>query len=254
MEIKNIKKLKSGKYKLELDNKEKFVTYDEVILNHNLLFHKEIDTNLLNTLNIETSYYNIYTKVIKYISTKMRSKKEIINYLKKLEVDEADTNKIIDNLLKIGLINDKYFVKAFIYDKIHLNHYGRLKIKKELVQHDICENIIEEELSNYDNTIFEENLKKLILKKIKNTKYSGYVLKQKILYELENMGYESDLILNVFNNISIPSNIDSDTDKYYKNLSKKYEGNNLITKLKNKLYSKGYSTEEINNAIEKRIG
>ena len=69
MEIKNIKKLKSGKYKLELNNDKKIVTYDEVILNRNLLFNKNIDEDLLNKIEIDTNYYDVYTKVLKYIST-----------------------------------------------------------------------------------------------------------------------------------------------------------------------------------------
>ena len=65
MKIEKIKKLKSGKYKLEIDN-DKIITYDDVILNNNLLFNKEVDEELFNQLNIETRYYDVYNRVIKY--------------------------------------------------------------------------------------------------------------------------------------------------------------------------------------------
>jgi len=63
MKIENIKKLNSGKYKIELDDKNKIITYDDVILKHNLLYHKEVDTDKLNELNIDTKYYDVYNKL-----------------------------------------------------------------------------------------------------------------------------------------------------------------------------------------------
>ena len=251
MEIKNIKKLKSGKYKIELDNSSKILTYDDVIIDNNLLYKKNIDSQLLEEINIETSYYDIYSKVIKYISVKMRSKKEILKYLNKNNVEENEQEKILKDLVKSGLLNDDNFAKAFISDKIYLSNLGRLKIKKELLEHDIEEDTINKILYSYDDSIFEEKLLKLMNKKIKNSKYNGYLLKQKILYEFTNLGYENDLITKVYNNIEINSNIDKDYDKYYNALSKKYSGDELIKKLKNKLYSRGYSLEEINNIVYK---
>lgn len=248
MEIKNIKKLKSSKYKIEIDD-TKITTYDDVIINNNLLYKKHIDNKLLENINIETSYYDIYNKVIKYISIKFRSKKEILEYLNKNKVEENDKNKIIKDLTNAGLLNDENFAKAFISDKIYLSNDGRLKIKKELLEHNINEVIIDKYLYSYEESIFEEKLSKLMTKKIKTSKYNGYLLKQKLFYEFNNLGYENDIITKVYNSIDINSNIDEYFEKYYKSLSKKYSGNDLINKLKNKLYSRGYSIEEINEKI-----
>lgn len=248
MEIKNIKKLKSGKYKIEIDD-TKITTYDDVIINNNLLYKKNIDNKLLENINIETSYYDVYNKVIKYISIKLRSKKEILEYLNKNKIEENDKNKIIKDLTNAGLLNDENFAKAFISDKIYLSNDGRLKIKKELLEHNINEDIIDKYLYSYEESIFEEKLSKLMTKKIKTSKYNGYLLKQKLFYEFNNLGYENDIITKVYNSIDINSNIDEYFEKYYNSLSKKYSGNELINKLKNKLYSRGYSIEEINEKI-----
>ena len=86
-------------------------------------------------------------------------------------------------------------------------------------------------------------------KKIKNSKYNGYLLKQKIFYEFNNLGYENELISKVYDSIDIISNINKDFDKYYNILSKKYNGAELKNKLKNKLYSRGYSIDDINSII-----
>ena len=246
MEIKKIKKLKSGKYKLQLDNDQKVITYDEVILNHHLLYDKNINSEVLNQIQIDTDYYDIYSKVLNYISTRMRSKKEILEYLNKRGVDEIDSNKILDNLVKLNLINDEAFAKAYIADKIYLSRYGKNKIRKELLEHNIDEAVIENILNSYEKDVWKQNLKSLIEKKIKNTSYSGYILKQKMIYEFGNQGYEKDMIQEVLEEVSLPDHLQKDYDKIYQQLSKKYVGEALRNKIKSKLYAKGYSLDEIN--------
>ena len=96
MKIEKIKKLNSGKYKIELDDKNKIITYDDVILKHNLLFNKDIDSSKLNELNIDTKYYDIYNKCVKYISVRIRSIYEIKEYLRKKEIEESLIDLTID--------------------------------------------------------------------------------------------------------------------------------------------------------------
>lgn len=254
MKIEKIKKLKSGKYKLEIDD-NKIITYDDVILKNNLLFNKEVDENLLNELNIETRYYDIYTRVVKYITTKMRSELEIKKYLNKLNVDEIDQMKIVEDLTNIGLINDNNYVKAFVSDKIHLSSNGRLKIKKDLLEHNIDENIIELELNKYDNEVFIEKINKIIDKKIRTNKNSMFILKGKLYQELTNLGYEKDLIMSCLDNISVNDNknIEKEASVIYNKLIKKCSEEEALQKLKSKLYQKGFKMDDINEIIKRIV-
>lgn len=254
MKIEKIKKLKSGKYKLEIDD-NKIITYDDVILKNNLLFNKEVDEELLNELNIETRYYDVYNRVVKYITTKMRSNLEIKKYLNKLNVDEIDQEKIINDLTKIGLINDNNYVKAFISDKIHLSNNGRLKIKKELLEHNIDEDVIDLELSKYEDDIFIEKINKIIDKKIRTNKNSIFILKGKLYQELTNLGYEKELISSCIENININDNknIEKEAISIYNKLIKKYELEEVQQKLKSKLYQKGFKMDDINETIKRIV-
>lgn len=249
MKIEKITKTKSGKYILELDNKEKIKTYDEVILNNNLLFNKEISSELLNQINKENIYYDAYNKVLKFISTKMRSEVEINKYLDKLEVINKD--EIINKLRSINLINDNAFLKAYIYDKFNLSLNGPYKIKKELLDHNIDGNLIDEELNKY-NDLLSGRINKLITKKLKVNKKSVYMFKQKIVIDLIDLGYSKDMIIEELDkfNLDESNNIKKDYDVLYKKLSKKYQNNELKFQIKNKLFSKGYSIDNINEVIE----
>lgn len=245
MKIDKIKK--SGKkYKIVFEDGTEIKTFDDVIINYNLLYHKEIDDVLLNKILKDNAYYEVYNKVLNLISKKIRSEKEINEFLDKYDVDK---NKIITKLKSINLINDKLFAKAYISDKINLSNEGVDKIKNDLLKHNIDLNIIEEELSKIDEDLIDKKIIKLINKRTKNSKYTGIKLKYKIVNELINLGYDKYKIIEIYDSLDIKNDnlIVKEYNKLYKQLSKKYSSKELEYKINAKLYNKGFTSEEINN-------
>lgn len=240
-----------NKYKVVLENNETLLLHEEVILKHNLLLSKKIDDSLLNKIIDDNKYYELYNKCIKKISIRLRSEKEIIDFLK-LETDLITTNKIIEKLKTNKFINDLNFIKCYINDKINFSNDGPYKIKDNLLNYNIETDLIDKELSFIDSNVFYNKAKKLIDKKIKtNKKDSTYVLKQKIKKYLFELGYDYNLYEDLINKINV-SNIENVFEIMYRKLKIKYNDKELINKLKTKLYQKGYSMEEINNIIEKK--
>lgn len=250
MKIEGVKKTKSGKYKITFDNNESISTYDDVILNNGLLFKKEVDSDLLDKLNIETSYYDIYNKTIKFISRKLRSEKEVKLFLDKQNVTSSDKKKILNKLKAIRLINDAFFANAYCQDRMNLSSDGPYKIKSELVKNDIDEDTINEVMSKIDENIVYEKLTKLIIKKINsNHTKSNYMLKQKIVGDMINLGYSKEMIVEIIDN-NLKSNkgvIENEYRKIYRKLEKKYEGEELERQIRLKLIQKGFSSDDINN-------
>ena len=252
MKIQKIKKLKSGKYKLELEDGTSIQLYDEVILNHNLLFHKEIDSELFSQIDKENSYYYNYYKVLKYVLYKMRSRYEIEEYMTKQDISIEDQNKILEKLEKNNLLNDSLFIKSFISDKVHLSNDGPNKIKNELLKYKMKESEIEEILQEYDDKIFEEKIEKLIQKKMAcNKTKSIFAMKQKLLNYLINLGYDYDSIIQKLDHMKGDNNliIKKEYDRLFRKLYKKYEGEELKYQIKNRLYQKGFSSDDINQII-----
>ena len=236
MLVTKIEKLKNNKYKIIIDD-EKIITFDNVILDNNLLYKKTVDKELYNKIIEDTEFYNVYNLVVKYILKKRRSEKEINEYLKKYNLG-SKKDLIISKLKSINLINDIGFCKAYINDNIYLSKKGINKIKEELLSHNISLNIIEEELNNIDNSLLDDKLNKLIIKKINsNHKYSNLFLKQKIVNA--NIG-EENLIL------------EKEFEKLYIKLSKKYNNLELYKNIKSKLLYKGFNINDINDLIEKK--
>lgn len=256
MKVEKIKKLASGKYKIELDDKNKIITYDDVILKHHLLFDKNINSSTLDNISADTAYYEAYNKTINYIYTKMRSLKEINTYLNKFSLTDKEKKEIITNLINLNLINDELFAKAYTNDKINLSNSGPNKIKAELKEHDIDDAIIESALNTVDNELLTEKLSSIIAKKIRlNHKHSNYMLRQKLLVELTNSGFSKEMISQLFEELknNNPDILEKTYTKVYNDLAKKYHDRELLVKIKQKLYAKGFNQGEINEFLAQKF-
>lgn len=249
MKILGIKK-QNNKYKIKLEENITIETYDEVIIKNNILYKKEIDEELKNKIEEENKYYETYNEIVKLINKKLRSEKEIKEYMNKKEVKNQE--KIIKKLKDSNLINDELYAKAFIHDRISFSNDGINKIKTELIKQGIEENIIENELNKIDREDQKEKLKKLIMKKLNtNTKYSDKIMKQKITNYFITLGYNKDDINEILEQQNTNNNeiIKKEYNKLINKYKTKYEGEKLKYTIKQKLYQKGFNIEEINEII-----
>ena len=251
MKIIKYKKVGSNKYKIYFDDSS-IILYEDVILKHNLLLKKEVDSELLVEINKDNYKASIYDIALKYIGIRMRSKKELKEYLIKKKFDSKDIDELIEKLEYQGHLNDDYFCKCYINDKINLTNNGIDKIKNDLIKLGIEESVVDEKLSNVDKSILNEKLNKIITKELRvNSKLPIGKLKQKIINRCINLGYNLSSINEILDTISIESNSDisNDYNKLYKKYSSKYDEYKLKNVLKSKLYQKGYEIDEINKVI-----
>lgn len=245
--------MSKGKYKIMLDNGNDLTLYEKIIINNVLLTGKEIDKELEQKI-IEDNYkVTPYYQALQYINVRMRSREEIENYLLKKGHDEALVNKTLEHLEKEGYINDKAFAMAYTSDKLNLSNDGINKIKKALNNYNISTEIIDQTLSKVDNQEISDRLDKLIAKQLKvKTKYTGNMLKNKILNHLVNLGYDSNKVLEKLNcyNFKGKGNINKDYQQLYKKYTKKYSGYKLDMTIKQHLYQKGYDSSDIEAIIK----
>ncbi len=249
MKINKFKKIGSNKYKIYFDN-ESLIVYEDVILKYNLLYKKDIDNDLLIEINKENYKSSIYDVSIKYISVRMRSKKELEEYLKKKKYDQKDIEETIKRLQSQDLLNDEKFAKSYINDKLYLTNYGLTKIKNDLLKLGVEEYIIDVIVNNIDLQVINDKLSKIIDKELKtNSKLPTNKLNNKIINRCINLGYNYEDILNILNdkNIEGNSNIEYDYKKIYEKYKNKYDEYKLNAVIKSKLYQKGYTIDEINN-------
>ena len=247
MKIISYKKTSRGRYIITLDN-NKLTLYEDVILNNNLLFQKDITLELLEKVMNENNYYEAYDLSLSYIETKLRTESEIISYLEK----KGFTKNIIDDTIKKlkenNLINEKLYIEAYTNDKINLSSYGPFKIKRNLLDLGLSEEEIDAYLDTISSEVWKSKLDKIISKKVSLMKNkSAYMIKNKLKVDLFNLGYDRNMIdsLLISINLNDEDAIKKEMSKAYDKYSKKYEGEQLKRQIKNYLYKKGFITSDI---------
>lgn len=245
MNINKFVKKKNGMYSIFLEDGDVLVVHEDLILKYDLLLTKKISDEDKEKILAENLNYIAYSLAIKYITVRQRSRKEIIKYLSDKNVDKDIIDKTVSLLEKQKYINDDFFAESFINDKILLSLDGPYKVKKMLLEEGISENVVDNKLIKFTDSLCSERIKKVATKMIAtNRNKSTQVLKNKIVNYLCTLGYNRSLILSVLNTLSFNSDKDiykKEYDKVYKRLSRKYSGSELEYKVKQKMYALGFT-------------
>ena len=200
MEIVKYELTKKNIYNVYLSNGEVLELDESVITNNELLLKKRIDNDLYDKLKRDNKICILVNASIKYINVRLRSIKEINDYLLKKEDDTDLIDEIISRLMKMGYLDDRRFTEAYIKDKLNFTSWGDYKIINELNKLGISSLYIEDNTDLLNDDVLNERMRKIIDKDIRtNKKYSGLKLKNKIYNHLLTSGYSKEKVISLIN-------------------------------------------------------
>lgn len=200
MEIVKYELMKKNIYNVYLSNGEVLELDESVITNNELLLKKRIDNDLYDKLKMDNKICILVNASIKYINVRLRSIKEIKDYLLKKEDDTDLIDEVISRLIKMGYLDDRRFTEAYIKDKLNFTSWGDYKIINELNKLGISSLDIEDNIDLLNDDILNERMRKIIDKDIRtNKKYSGLKLKNKIYNHLLTSGYSKEKVISLIN-------------------------------------------------------
>ncbi len=254
MKIGKYTKLKSNKYSVEIDD-VKVKLYDDVIVKYELLRVKEIDEKLFKEITEYNDKLEAYYKSLKYITKKLRTEKEIYKYLEK-DYDKKTILETIDRLKSMGYLNKEVYLKCYISDQLNMSLVGPNKIKKDLISLGYLEEEIVPFIDDIGNDIWFSKIEKLVNRKINaNRNLGNNKLKEKISYDLSNLGFYKWMIEEIIHNSEFKDNssiLEKEYNKFYNKLSKKYDGSNLEYQVKIKLFQKGFTSSDIDIFLQNK--
>ena len=254
MKIGKYKKLKGNKYSVLIDD----ITvklYDDVIVKYELLRLKEIDDKLFKEITEYNDRLEAYYKSLKYITKKLRTEKEIYKYLDK-DYSKEIILETIDKLKRMGYLNKELYLKSYLSDQVHMSLNGPNKIKKDLVSLGYDEDEIKESIESIDNDIWLDKVQKIVNKKIKSNRNLGSnKLKEKLVYDLCNMGYYKWMIEDIIHSTEFSSDsniLEKEYNKLYAKLSRKFDGSSIDYQIRMKLLQKGFYSSEIDEFMQNK--
>lgn len=114
--------------------------------------------------------------------------------LHKKEVEEC-----ISGLIEEDYLNEERFAIQYAGGRFRMKHWGRVKIRHGLQQHQVSDYCIKKALKQIDNNDYRQALYKLAERKLESLQEENnpFVKKQKLYDYLMQKGFESDLIREV---------------------------------------------------------
>lgn len=108
-------------------------------------------------------------KAVKFLVLQLRTEQEVINKLKKLQVDEDIIYEVTTYLKKIKYIDDGAYVDAYLRQSVSIPKYSLYEIRMKLIQKGISKSLVSEKLEEFDGKTYESKLvDKLMKGKLKN--------------------------------------------------------------------------------------
>lgn len=234
---------------------------EDILVKYRLQKNMELDEAMINALVQTDTLHKSYTQAINYLSYRMRSEKEIRDYLKEKETDPEHVEEIVSRLKNDRLLDDQEFANSLVRTRIMTSSKGPLLLKKELREKGVSALESEEAITHYSFEQQYEKALKFAEKKLKSDSRKSHRQQiQNIQQTLMQKGFQKDVIQEVIANL--PENEDDDAEweavvyqgeKLLRKFQSKAEGYELKQKVKSGLYRKGFPFDLIDRFIDENI-
>jgi regulatory protein len=245
------------RFNLFIDEKYAFSVDADVLARFQLSKGKELSALDLTEIEYQDDIRKGVNSAIQFLSFRMRSGKEVRDYLKKSELDEAIIQEVIHKLFERNYLNDLEFAKAYVRTQMNTTKKGPVILKQELQAKGINVHEIELALEEYSNDLQVENAMALAVKTIKqNRKLAEKMVQQKMEQVLVRKGFMHHTINIVLEEAAYEKGEDEQWEAIMEQGRKvhrrfqKFEGFEYAQKMKQALYRKGFPIELIERFIE----
>lgn len=252
----SVQKNNVERYNIFLDGNYSFSVDEEVLARFQLMKGKELSELDITEINYEDEIRKGVNSAIHYLSFRMRSEREVRDYLKQKEYPEPAIQEVIHKLYQLKYINDVEFAIAFVRTQVNTTKKGPSVLIRELKEKGISETNIDIAMKEYPMDAQLSHATALIEKTIKqNQKLSERSLKQKIEQNLLRKGFSGEMIQMAMNEVTIEKDEDQEWHAIIEQGMKahrkfqKYSGYEYEQKMKQTLYRKGFSIELIDRFI-----
>ncbi|WP_332257511.1 recombination regulator RecX [Oceanobacillus manasiensis] len=238
-----------------------FSVDEDILIKFGLRKNEELDEAAMEKILQKDTLHKIYTQAINFLSYRMRTKKEIRDFLVKKEAEPEVIEEIMERLTSEKLINDEQFAEMFVRTRMNTSSKGPNVIKSELIEKGVAANIATESVAVFSYELQYEKALNLLEKKSKHKKNVSFRKQQEQWRtQLMQKGFSHDVINEVLNEDVIEKDEEAEqealktqADKLIRKYEKKYSDFELKNKVKEGLYRKGFPLETIQQVLDERI-
>ncbi|UOQ92609.1 recombination regulator RecX [Halobacillus shinanisalinarum] len=239
-----------------------FSVDEDILVKFQLQKSMELEESSINALVQKDTIHKTYTLAINYLTFRMRSEKEIHDYLLKKEAEEEHIDEIINRLKKEKLLNDQEFANSLVRTRMQTSSKGPLLVKKELIEKGVKPQLAEEALDYFPFNKRVEKAVKFAKKKLNSDRKKSHRQQiQNVQQTLMQKGFQTDVIKEALDQLPEEEGEENSEweaiiyqgEKLLRKYERKAEGFELKQKIKTGLYRKGFPFDLIDQFIEENI-
>lgn len=170
--------------------------YLDICLKYGIKKGATFNEEQFNEIILDSDKQIALNRTAKYIASKLKTVKEVKDYLIKKEYSKPVIDYCINKLLEYKYLDDEAYVTAYV--NTYKNKYGVLKLKNNLIMKGIDKNYLEEYFKTFESDF--DNLLSIANKYLKN-KEVNYENLTKLYRYLASRGYSYDEINSVINKL-----------------------------------------------------
>lgn len=168
--------------------------FSEIIVKYSL-GNGEIDDEKFKRAVKESMEKIAFNVAVKYASNKLKTEKQIRDYLYKKEFKKATILPVIEKLKEYGVIDDKIYMESYIKSN---PNFSKNKLKQKLIMSGISKDLIDDKLNDLeDEDSCLTNANKFLKNKIMDQK-----TREKLIRRLTYLGYSWDSINSVLKTLN----------------------------------------------------
>lgn len=198
-----------------------------------------------------------YKMALRFLAYRMRSKQEVVDYLKKRDIDVRTIEQVIAKLQNERYIDDEQFAHAYVQTQVNTTMKGPYVIYKELMDKGISEDVIAQAMERYTEDMQRHKAIKWVEKINKQSKKRSHQEQKAYIAQLLHMkGFPSHIVEMAKQHVTADDGTEWEALIYYgEKAHRRYEKYDRYTyeqKMKQALYRKGFSLSLIEQFLEKK--
>ena len=144
---------KAGRFNIYINDKYAFPVSESVLIKYRLHKGQELDENLIEEIKLADDISKGYNAALNYLSYQLRTRKEVEDKLRSLDIHEDYIPEIINKLIDLDLINDKNYAESYVRTMMNTSDKGPKVIKLNLLKKGVDDNIAEDALMLYTDKL-----------------------------------------------------------------------------------------------------
>ncbi|MBB5355598.1 regulatory protein [Anoxybacillus mongoliensis] len=198
-----------------------------------------------------------YKLALRFLAYRMRSKREVADYLAKKDIDARTIERVIVKLQHERYIDDEQFAHAYVQTQMNTTMKGPYVICRELMDKGISDDVIAKAMERYTEDMQRDKAIKWIEKINKQSKKRSYQEQKIYIAQLLHMkGFSPHIVEVAKQHVTENDEAEWEALMYHGEKAHrryaKYDCYTYEQKMKQALYRKGFSLSLIEKFLEKK--